>query len=276
MQKPLLNPITDKKLSLLLKDLPQSLLLTGPVGVGLGTLATYIGKTVGDISLTVLPEKDEKVDIEKGTISIDSIRRLYTQTRAVQTGKMVIIVDYAERMGRPAQNAFLKLLEEPGRGVYFILASHTPSQLLPTVRSRIQTFDVQPITLTQSEAILDELKVKSAQKRTQMLYMAEGLPAELRRLIDNQSYFEDRASIVRDARDLLQAKPYKKLLIAHKYKDDRENALLLLTSASNILRRSISDKPQAHTISQIENLLFAYQQIQANGNIRLCLARLVV
>jgi DNA polymerase III gamma/tau subunit len=179
-------------------------------------------------------------------------------------------------MGSPAQNAFLKLLEEPGRGVYFILASHTPSQLLPTVRSRIQTFDVQPITLTQSEAILDELKVKSAQKRTQMLYMAEGLPAELRRLIDNQSYFEDRASIVRDARDLLQAKPYKKLLIAHKYKDDRENALLLLTSASNILRRSISDKPQAHTISQIENLLFAYQQIQANGNIRLCLARLVV
>jgi DNA polymerase III gamma/tau subunit len=276
MIKPLLNPVTDKRLSLFMHDLPQSVLLTGAVGVGLGTIASYIADSVGTVSLTVLPEKEEKIDLEKGSISIDSIRALYTQTRSIQTGKLVIIIDYAERMAIPAQNAFLKLLEEPGEGVYFILATHTPSKLLATITSRTQLFELQPITASQSSKFLDKLGVKTSQKRTQLLYMAEGLPAELKRLVDNQAYFDSRATVVRDARDLLQGTVYQKLVIVQRYKGSREDALLLLTNASNILRRSISEKPQSHSISQIDSLLYAYQQIQANGNIRLCLARLVV
>jgi DNA polymerase III gamma/tau subunit len=276
MTKPLLNPITDTKLSLFMRDLPQSLLLTGAVGVGLGTIASYIAGVVGDVTLTVLPEKDEKIDLDKGTISIGSIRALYTQTRSIQAGKLFIVIDYAERMAIPAQNAFLKLLEEPGEGVYFILATHTPSKLLATITSRTQLFELQPITASQSSKFLDELSVKTSQKRTQLLYMAEGLPAELKRLVDNQDYFDSRATVVRDARDLLQSNVYQKLIIAQRYKGSREDTLLLLTNASNILRRSISEKPSSHLINQINSLLYAYQQIQANGNIRLCLARLVV
>jgi len=260
----------------MMKDLPQSLLATGPTGVGLGTIAGYIASEVGDVSFTVLPEKDEKVDIEKGVISVDSIRRLYDQTRSVQTGNLVIIIDYAERMGHQAQNAFLKLLEEPGAGVYFILATHTPSKLLPTITSRAQMFEVRSITHKQSEELLEELGVKAAQKRSQLLFMADGLPAELTRLARDEGYFESRAAVVRDARDLLQASTYKKLVIAQSYKDNRDGALTLLTDASNILRRSISEKPSEALIKQIDGLLHAYKQIQANGNIRLCLARLVV
>lgn len=276
MTKPILHPASDLTLSLMMKSLPQSLLVTGPVGVGLGAIASYIAHEIGDVSFTVLPEKDEKVDIEKGVISIESIRRLYTQTRSVQTGKLVIIIDYAERMGHPAQNAFLKLLEEPGQGIYFILATHTPSKLLSTITSRAQAFEVRPITHKQSEDFLDELGVKTTQKRSQLLFMADGLPAELARLMRDETYFESRAAIVRDARDLLQASTYKKLVIAQSYKDNREDALTLLADASNILRRSISEKPSDALIKQIDGLLYAYKQIQANGNIRLCLARLVV
>ena len=276
MKKPLLHPVTDKKMSLLLHDLPQSLLLTGPVGVGLGTVATYIGQTVGDVMLTILPEKDEKVDIEKGTIGVNSIRKLYGQTRTIQSGKLIIVIDYAERMTTTAQNAFLKLLEEPGSEIYFILATHSPSKLLPTITSRAQTFDIQPVTSSQSETFLDDAGANPAKKRTQIVYMADGLPAEMTRLLDSDSYFDERVAIVRDARDLLQAKTYQKMVIANKYKDNREAALMLLTTTSNILRKSISEKPHVHSIEQIESLLFAYQQIQANGNIRLCLARLVV
>ncbi|MDB5167703.1 MAG: hypothetical protein JWN26_848 [Candidatus Saccharibacteria bacterium] len=276
MNKPVLHPTSDLALSQLINDLPQAILLTGPIGVGLSTTAEYIASIVGDVHLTVLPEKDEKVDIDKGVISIDSIRRLYDQTRSVQSGKLVIVIDYAERMGHPAQNAFLKLLEEPGKGIYFILATHTPSKLLPTVASRTRAFDLQPLTHLQTESFLDDLGVKDDKKRTQLLFMADGLPAEINRLTTDDAYFQSRATIVRDARDLLQASTYKKLVVASRYKDDRESALLLLTNAANILKRSISEKPQAELIAQIDSLLYAYQQIQANGNIRLCLARLVV
>jgi DNA polymerase-3 subunit delta' len=276
MTKPLIHPASELTLSLLMSNMSQSLLLTGPVGVGLSTIARYIADELGDVSFTVLPEKDEKIDIEKGVISVASIRRLYDQTRSIQTGKLVIIIDYAERMGHPAQNAFLKLLEEPGNGFYFILATHTPSKLLPTITSRTQFFDTRSVTKQQSEVFLDDLGVNNAQKRTQLLFMADGLPAELTRLATDYAYFESRSAIVRDARDLLQSSTYNKLTIAQRYKDNREAALALLTDASSILRRSISAKPNDNLIAQIDSLLYAHQQIQANGNIRLCLARLVV
>lgn len=276
MSRPLLHPASEQTISLLLRDLPQSLLLTGVQGVGLGTIARYIAGQVSSEIVTVLPEKDDRVDIDKGVISVDSIRRLYTQTRSIQTGKQAIIIDYAERMGHQAQNAFLKLLEEPGASTYFILATHTPNKLLPTITSRTQELEIRPVTVEQTDIFLDQLGVKDKKKRTQLSFMASGLPAELTRLVNDEAYFESRATIVRDARDLLQAPVYQKLVIAQRYKDDRQAALSLLTDAASILRRSISEKPQENSIAQIDSLLRAHQQIQANGNIRLCLARLVV
>lgn len=276
MKTPIIHPTSEATLSLLMRDLPQSLLLTGSVGVGLGTIAKYIAKTVGDVSFTVLPEKDEKVNLEKGVISVDSIRKLYSQTRSVQQGKLVIVIDYAERMAPQAQNAFLKLLEEPGKGTHFILVSHAPSRLLPTITSRTQLLELRPITKIQTIEFLDELKIGEGTKRTQLLFMGEGLPAEITRLVKDDEYFDSRSVIVRDARDILQGTTYKKLLVAHKYKDNREGALLLINDACKILRRSISAKPNDGLISQIDDLLFAQQQIQGNGNIRLCLARLVL
>jgi DNA polymerase-3 subunit delta' len=276
VKKPLINPASDLVLTLMLRDMPQALLLTGPTGVGLGTVAKYLAGQIGTLSFVVLPEKDEKVDIEKGVISVDSIRRLYTQTRSIQTGKIVILIDYAERMGIQAQNAFLKLLEEPSAGVHFILATHTPSKLLATITSRAQSVEIKPVLKKQTEELLDELSVTDAKKRQQLIYMATGLPAELTRLASDEAYFTNRSTIMRDARDLLQANTYRKLQVANSYRDNRDGALTLLDYTASILKHSISDKPQESLINQLDALLFARQQIEANGNIRICLARFVI
>lgn len=276
MDKPLIHPASDLTLSLMLSDLPQSLLLTGPDGIGLTTVATYIAAQLGVLPVIVLPEKDEKIDLEKGTITIDIIRRLYDQTRTIETKKRIIIIDYAERMATAAQNAFLKLLEEPGEGTHFILATHSPSKLLPTITSRTVSLELRPLTRVQTETYLDELDVNDASKRTQLLYIADGLPAEIYRLTHDDTYFESAVQLVRDARELLQGTTYAKLHIAHSYRENREGTLRLLMTAANILKRSISDKPQASLIAQIDGILLAHQQIKANGNIRLCLARLVL
>lgn len=276
MTKPFIHPASDLTLSLMLGDLPQSLLLTGLEGIGLATVAKYIAESLNVSALVVLPEKDEKVDLEKGTITVDVIRRLYAQTRTIETNKRIVIIDYAERMAIPAQNAFLKLLEEPGEGTHFILATHTPSKLLPTITSRTVSLELRSITTSQTEEFIDGLGITNGPKRTQLLYLAEGLPAELSRLAHDEVYFADAVKLVRDGRDLLQGSTYTKLRIAHIYKDNREGALKLLTTVANILRRSISDKPQASLIDQIDDVLLAHQQIKANGNIRLCLARFVL
>lgn len=276
MIKPIMNQASEKLLISIANHLPQSLLLTGAEGVGLGTISRYIAEICQATPVVILPEKDEKIDIEKGTINVDIMRRLYDNTRTKHVGKQIIIIDFAERMTHQAQNAFLKLLEEPGKDVYFILVSHSVSKLLPTVLSRVESLNIRPITTEQSKELLDLLKITDTTKRSQILFMADGLPAEITRLCNDDAYFESRSLIIRDARELLIGTPYQKLLIANRYKDNRLSALSLLTDMSNILKRSITANPQIDAIKHIDSILKAYQRIEANGNIRLCLAQLAI
>lgn len=276
MNTPIIHPATEKVIRSLVVDLPQSLLITGPEGVGITAIARYVAQLVHVAPSVVLPEKDEKVDLERGVIGVDSIRKLYDQTRTKSRYDQIVIIDYAERMGHQAQNAFLKLLEEPRTGLHFILVTHTPSTLLSTIRSRAQVLEIRPITSEQTSDLLNSLKITDATQKSQLLFMANGLPAEMTRLTEDNDYFAARSLLVRDARELIQSKLYGKLLIAQKYKDDRKNSLLLLKDAANILKRSMSAKPQPSILVQIDGLLGAYQKIEAGGNIRLCLARFVL
>ena len=61
--------------------MPQSLLLSGKDGVGLSTIARYIAELSKAVPTVILPEKDEKIDLEKGVISVDIMRQLYNDTK---------------------------------------------------------------------------------------------------------------------------------------------------------------------------------------------------
>jgi len=274
--KPIINPVSEQLLHHVSKKLPQSLLLTGDSRVGLSTIAVYISELRGVTPTTILPEKDERIDIEKGAISIGIIRRLYDDTRTKTTKDRIVIIDYAERMTHQAQNAFLKLLEEPNDKLYFILVSHSVSKLLPTIISRVENLNIQPITLKQSNQLLDDLGVTNEKIRIQILFIADGLPAEITKLSTDKEYFDHRTVMMHDAKQLLQSGLYDKLLIAQRYKDSRVLTLTLLADAANILKKDIIKNPQFDTVNYIDKLLKTYQRIEANGNIRLCLAQMVI
>lgn len=274
--KLIINPASEKLIQSTIKDLPQSLLLSGNKGVGLSTIAKYISELCSIKPTIILPEKDEKIDLEMGIISVEIMRQLYEDTRSKHNSKQIIIIDYAERMTHQAQNAFLKLLEEPGLGVYFILVSNSVAKLLPTIISRVKKIDIRPITTAQSNQLLDTLNVNDKTKRAQLLFMADGLPAEICRLVNDDKYFETRSTIIRDARELLSGSLYKKLLIAQKYKDSREAVLLLLIDMSKILKKTVESNPQIETINKIDLILDTYSNIEANSNIRLALAKMIL
>lgn len=271
----ILHSSTEKTVAAYIKNPPHALLITGPSGVGASTLGLSIARQLSKTVITVLPEKEETVDLEKGIISVAAVRKLYEQTRT-KIDSRVVVVDYAERMAATAQNAFLKLLEEPIPGTMFILVTHEPTKLLPTILSRIQRLDMLPITEQQSIAFLDEYSITDQTKRTQLLYMAEGLPAELTNLLKRPEYFEQSASIVRDAKIFLQGDTYEQLLIIHKYKDNRSGALRLLDVAMNMLRRAIKSDPRMASAKKLDQLLEVYERIAANGNIRLQMSFYVV
>jgi hypothetical protein len=270
------NPTSAILIEAMKTHIPQSLLLSGEDGVGLNTIAAAIASAHTKHPITIQPEKDEKIDLEKGVVGVDIIRRLYDQTRSKQTADQVFVINYADRMTRQAQNAFLKLLEEPTIATHFILVAHQPSNLLPTIHSRAQEIVIQRTTTEQSQRFIDALGVTDATKRTQLLFMAEGRPAELWRLVHDDTYFNQRAAMIRDARTLIQGAPYDRLLVAQAYRDDRQAALSLLDDAIAMARRTLSQKLQPELVTYLDQLMNTYQRIEANGNIRLCLAALMV
>lgn len=272
MAKSVFNPATEQQLESYAHDLPGALLITGEEGIGLSAAAGLVSSGLKTVPYTVLPEKDEKVDIEKGTITVDSIRHLYVLTKTIEPNGRIIIIDYAERMAKPAQNAFLKLLEEPNEGTHFILLTHQPGLLLPTILSRSQRLDMRPITQGQSEELLDALKIRDERQKSQLLFIASGFPAELTRLVNDKEYFEYRSGIIKDAREYVTGTAYSRLLIAKKYKDNRSQALTLLADAMKLLQKTLVNGGADTSIATITQLEEVYSRIQGNGNIRLQLA----
>jgi len=81
-------------------------------------------------------------------ITVDQVRRLtsFFGSTAGEGGWRVCIVDSADELKYPqASNALLKMLEEPPARSLFLVVSHAPGRLLPTIRSRCRRLAVKPL-----------------------------------------------------------------------------------------------------------------------------------
>jgi DNA polymerase-3 subunit delta' len=264
------HPDTEALIEHLRRESPQSLLLSGPFGVGLRAVAEAIA---AGSEVTVVTPDDSKAS---RPITTETIRELYGSTRSKSLKRQYVIIDEAHAMTAGAQGAFLKLLEEPNVSIHFILTTSQPDILLPTIRSRVQQHQIPPITPEQSEAYVTSQGITDETRRRQLLYLAEGLPEELARLMADETYFEESAQRMKDARELLRASQYEKLVMINVYKDNRDKARQLLAAATRMTRRSVSEHPQKASIVQLEKLLAASKKLDANANVRLTLTQLVI
>lgn len=272
----ILNPASMRQFEHLITRLPQALLVVGEKGMGARTIARELAHTHAKSVQQVAPEKDKKPD-RAGSIGVEQIRELYASARSRETASRVIVIEDAHTMTPQAQNAFLKLLEEPSANTHFILSAHTRQGLLATILSRVQTFELRPITPEQTNELLDELKVSDARSRAQLVFVASGNPAELIRLATEPRALTERGGVISDARAFLQAAPYEQLTMCQKYKDDRAKALRFVDACLDLLKASLTKQPSnQQIIRELERHLRAYEQIQHNGNIRLNLAGLVL
>lgn len=87
---------------------------------------------------------------KKSYITVDQIRALGDNIglSAHRQGYQMVLLHPAETLNQAAANALLKMLEEPPPSVVFLLVSHQPQRLLPTIRSRCHkiTVDMPPRT----------------------------------------------------------------------------------------------------------------------------------
>lgn len=268
MAKLVLNPATQKLLTAYLNSPAHALLLTGDEGAGLGATAHDLAaKLAGNAQLVTV------IAPEKGLISIERVRHLYEQTRSVQQGRRCIVIDDADAMSVDAQNALLKLLEEPVENVHFILTTHHVSHLLATVLSRTQHIGVLPITEAESKQILAGHELTDTQQ-LQALFLAAGKPAELTRLASDQEYLTAKSTVVTDARSFIQADDYSRLVIIKKY-TDRTAALQFLAMCAKLLTFSLLKQRNYNAADTMDVLDGVIKRIDANGHVRTHLMYLV-
>jgi DNA polymerase III subunit delta' len=91
-------------------------------------------------------------------ISVAQSRHLkqWASLKSFEGGARVAVIFNAERMGVQAQNALLKLLEEPPKRMHLILVSSDPESLLPTILSRCQQMRFRPVETHTLAAYLEK------------------------------------------------------------------------------------------------------------------------
>ena len=129
---------------------------------------------------------------DKKTIGVEAVRELRSSVYVKPTEedvKIYIIAD-AERMTEQAQNVFLKVLEEPPRGVYFIMLCENSSNILHTVKSRAPVLKMQIFSdkelsdyLIEHNKTASSLKASSPDEFDLIVRIAEGKIGEAERLI---------------------------------------------------------------------------------------------
>jgi replication-associated recombination protein RarA len=272
-----LHPTTYKIASKYADNLPHALVIDGPSGTGVVSVAKALATHVGSPLFIIEPKKKVKtdwvVDDKEGSVVIDDIRQLYEQTRTRQPGQHVYIINTGEKsMTTAAQNAFLKLLEEPRSGVHFIIASHQPNLLLPTIRSRTQRLSLLPITDDQTVKFVDSLAIRDATQKARLSFVGRGRPALMKRLAEDKNAYQSRVTIMSDAKSMLGSDLYEKMKIIHKYKDSRGDTLTLIDDMNHQLQTIIRKQPDSHIAFDIEKHLKTRDRIAAGGNIRLQLS----
>ncbi|MGH1398686.1 MAG: DNA polymerase III subunit delta' [Alphaproteobacteria bacterium] len=153
---------------------PHGLILAGQKGVGKATLAYRLARFLFsgapiENTLEVDPQsKAFRLVASGGHPDLLTIERVYDATKnktqetlpvaelrkvepflrrtASEGGWRVVIIDDADTMNRNAQNALLKILEEPPKQTMIILITHRIGALIPTIRSRTRTLNCQTLT----------------------------------------------------------------------------------------------------------------------------------
>jgi DNA polymerase-3 subunit delta' len=177
---------------------------------------------------------------KQGNISKDEAVQILklVSLKAFEARFKIVILWLPELMHPAAANAVLKLLEEPPPATIFLLVSHAPEQLMPTIISRVQPVVVRPFSEDDITAYLrDEYQVPEAKAR-QVAQLANGsLGAALasRDANADHDYFEFfakwmRLSFSQKAADILKlSEEFQKL--------GRENQKEMLAYSLGLVRK---------------------------------------
>ena len=136
-------------------NLPHSILLTGPSGCGKTTIARILGTHLkcGERDFIEINAADTRgIELIRDIRTVMNMAPLFGSSR-------IWLIDEAHKLSSEAQAAFLKILEDTPKHVYFILATTDPKKLVKTIHTRCAEFKLNSISDTDMGKVIRRVVV---------------------------------------------------------------------------------------------------------------------
>lgn len=261
----------------------HALLLAGPTGIGKTAIAEALTEAILRARLATHPYH---LRIRPGgsSISIDSVRELQKflqlKTIGTQPFRRSVVIEDAHALTIEAQNAFLKLLEEPPADTLLILTANSSRDLLPTILSRAQTIAVN-IPEEQHLRVILEKRQCDEEALRQACLLSGGLPGLLCALLDDENH-PLRTSIDL-AKELLQAQPFERMTMVDGLSKNKEEALRVTSALERVARAGLEaaaardDTPRLRRWHKMRKAAAdARNALKSSANTKLTLCNLLI
>lgn len=130
---------------------PHAILLKGPTGCGKTTIARILAKEFGSTKESIFEYN------AANTKGIEVVRDIATKVFLLGLGgaTKTYIIDESHELTSPAQECFLKVLEDTPKHCYFIFCTTDPDRLIATVRNRCVEYAVSTLIGKELKEVLE-------------------------------------------------------------------------------------------------------------------------
>ncbi len=282
----ILHERTAAQLSHMREQPSHAIAIVGNRGVGKRSIAESLAAELLHETPTSLANHPYvlQVNTVEQTIPIEDIRKLQQFTRLKTVGtatvRRIIVLLGAGGMTTEAQNAFLKLLEEPPADTVLILTVENESALLPTIMSRVQKVVVHPVPEAEVRAHFGQAFDPAAVDKA--FFLSGGLPGLMHALLEGATD-HPLLPAVTTAKEILQQKTFERL--AHvdalsKKKDELPYVLQALRQIASTGRNQASKQQDQAKIKRWHQIIKATYDAETaltqSANAKLVLTNLML
>lgn len=216
----------------------------------------------------IAPGKPINPDVrpDMKSIPVDEIRALIaiTARHTFEGGRRVVLIEQADKMNPPAQNALLKTLEEPVPGTIFLLMTESPSLLLPTIVSRCRELKLHPWDDRTVLSVLEKHGV-TGQRAQEALHVSGGSIGKALAVAGDEQYWQRRSEVMRDFFALERRSDI--LRISSTWKDRKDDAEELLDDVEDMLRTLLLCHLGQRSESAVTPYPAAWQRFSREGEL---------
>ncbi|HEX7368217.1 MAG TPA: AAA family ATPase [Candidatus Saccharimonadales bacterium] len=276
----ILHPATEQAMWQFMRHPSQALIVTGPRGVGKGSVARSVAAELLHSTAERLADQPYLKVVDAGeaaSIPVAAVRELEHFLSLKVPGQMnrVVLIEDAQLLTVEAQNALLKTLEEPPQGSVIILTVAHEQDLLPTVRSRASILAVHRPQRADLAAFFRE-QGHAQPAADKYIVLSGGLPGLLAPLLagDNTHPLLQAADT---ARNIFQKSAFERLCLIDSLAKQRQLCLDTLSMMQYMAHVALlAPRPSLRWQRVLEQSYDAEVQLRAYAQPKLVLVNLML